>query len=155
MALLRLLSLLLVLVALGCDGDRCDEDEQCFSNSCDYGQCGSTIVNIIARAIEDETRDDDEWRYHDTTEDLEPPGPWPECRAWSCLNLDEEDCERSGCKDTPLGCGEATDFACALAGPTCSAECPKRILCSGTPTICDDLDRVTCLAEPACTVSQW
>jgi hypothetical protein len=155
MALLRLLSLLLVLVALGCDGDRCDEDEQCFSNSCDYGQCGSTIVNIIARAIEDETRADDAWSYDDTPEDFEAPRLRPECGPWSCLYLDEENCERSGCHATFVGCGEPTDFACALAGPECSPECPRRIVCGGTPTICDDLDRGECLAEPACSAPAW
>lgn len=155
MAWLRVVGVALIVGAIGCAGDRCDQDDQCFSNSCYYGECGSTLVTVIERAIDDATEDDDEFSYDDEydADDLEPARPAPECRAYGCFSLDQEDCERSGCNLLVTGCGDYSVFDCwALSRDECTPECPARLLCSGTPTICEDLDRVSCLAERACRV---
>ena len=114
MTWLRTAGAALLVCVFGCDGDRCDQDEQCLSSHCYYGECGSTLVTVIERAIEGET-EDDEYSYDDDydIDELEPARPAVECRAHTCLYLDEDDCERSGC-ELLLFCGELGDFDCAL-----------------------------------------
>lgn len=150
MTWLRAVPLSCLVWMAACDGDPCDVDEQCFSSTCDYGSCGSTLVTVIASVIEDATEDEEDL-YYEEPEYAAPRRQTYECRAFTCSDLDVDDCERSGCTFTKLGCGEEDDIACALQDlDECTAECPLRSSCDGEPTICEGLDFGECFSEPAC-----
>lgn len=150
MAWLKVVLSMLIVCAAGCAGARCDQDAQCLSNNCHYGECDSPLVNVIDDATEE---DEDSLYDEEPVYDPPPYEPPPECEPFACLNLHEDDCERSGCWLTRLGCGEPDDLDCFIRSTVeCAPECPARFLCHGTPKICDELDRDACRNEPACRV---